>query len=766
MNPRPVLRTAKKENRNFGKNGSIQLLLFVMFLLFADNVIAQTTISGKVKDNKGKPIPGASIAIKDTYDGGTSDSLGNYRFKTSEKGEQILLASSIGFKILEEKINITDRSIQIDFVLKEEPNELKAVVVSAGTFEASDTKRTTVLNPIDIVTTASANADVTGAIRTLPGTQQVGESEGLFVRGGTAQESKVFIDGTMVNNFFFSSVPDIAQRGRFSPFIFKGTVFSSGGYSALYGQALSSVLLLESVDFPERSSASLGISTVGLSGGYQQLSKKKNASWGISYAYTNLELYYRIVKQKPDFFRKPALHNSEANFRIKTSRTGILKFYGYFNWSDLGIRRPDIDSAVLKNAFSLKNLNMYSNLSWREKLGSKWKMNIGLSYSTNTDDIQQKLQDQGNKELEFTGEPYASKWFDLTSKADLAQVKAVFDRRLAGLSVLRFGGEYLASRDRSDFTNYFVTKAKNKFDDHLKAGFVEADIYLTNDIAAKVGTRIEHSSVINKTNLVPRISLAYKAGDNGQFSAAYGIFYQKPDRQILLFQRQLDYSKATHYILNYQKVSRNYTLRTEIFYKKYQGLIKTGIDTTNLGYGDAKGFEVFWRDRKTFKNVDYWISYSYLDTKRDYLNFPFAITPNFASKHTASLVLKKFVTKMKTQFNGSYTFATGRPYYNIRYSQSENKYKIADQGRTIPYNSLSFSVNYLPDIGKTDAKRFTVFVFSVTNVLNSKQVFGYNYSYNGLVKEAVVPPARQFFFIGCFLSFGVDRSQDVINSNL
>ena len=59
-----------------------------------------------------------------------------------------------------------------------------------------------VLDPIDIVTTASANGDITGALKTLPGAQQVGESEGLFVRGGTATETKTFIDGTLVNNFF------------------------------------------------------------------------------------------------------------------------------------------------------------------------------------------------------------------------------------------------------------------------------------------------------------------------------------------------------------------------------------------------------------------------------------------------------------------------------------------------------------------------------------------------------------------------------------
>lgn len=740
------------------------------FIILLTTVItganAQTTISGKVKDNKGRPLAGASISLKDSYDGGTSDSLGSYRFKTTEKGNGTLLVTSIGYKLLEQAINIAGDNVKADFILKEEPNELTAVVVSAGTFEASDTKRATVLNPIDIVTTASANADVTGAIRTLPGTQQIGENEGLFVRGGTAQESKVFIDGTLVNNFFFSSAPDIASRGRFSPFIFKGTVFSSGGYSALYGQALSSVLLLESVDLPDRGSASIGVSTVGVNAAYQELSKKKNASWGIGYAYTNLLAYFEIVKQKPDYFKIPEFHNVEANFRIKTSKTGMLKFYGYFNSGKLGLRRPDIDSAALKNAFGLDNVNLYTNLAYKERLGKHWKMNLGFSYSANTDDIASQLQNASNIKQSFSDEPYASKSFALVSKSNLANIKAVFERRLNGLSQIRFGGEYFASSDKSDFTNSYVTNGINKFDDHLTAGFAEADVYITNDLAAKVGSRIEHSSVINKTNIVPRLSLAYKVGSKGQFSAAYGIFYQKPDRQTLLFNHDLGYSKATHYILNYQRISRDYTLRAEVFYKKYADLIKTVPDTSNAGYGNASGFEVFWRDRKTFKNVDYWISYSYLDTKRDYLNYPGAITPNFAAKHTASLVLKKFVMKWKTQFNASYTFATGRPYYNIRLDQSGIKTVIRDQGRTIPYNSLSFSVNYLPNIGKTGASKFTVFVFSVNNVLNSKQVFGYNYSYNNMIKQPVTPPARQFFFLGCFISFGVDRSEDVINSNL
>jgi len=749
------------------------LVLFLLVVAYASH--SQTNLAGKVKDNKGQPVAGASVAIKDSYDGATSDALGNYKFKTSEKGDKILLISSIGFKVTEVKIILTEGELKTDITIKEEPNELKAVVITAGTFEASDTKRTTVLNPIDIVTTASANGDVTGAIRTLPGTQQVGENGGLFVRGGTAEETKVFIDGTLVNNFFLSTAPDIASRGRFSPFIFKGTVFSSGGYSAIYGQALSSALILESTDLPDQSSANVGASTVGLNVGYQQLAKNKKSSWGIGYGYVHLGAYFAVVKQRIDNFQIPEFHNAEFNFRIKTSKTGMLKYYGYFNSSRLGLRRPDIDSSNLKDAFGLKNFNVYSNLSWKEKLGNKWKINMGISYSTNTDKISNELQNASNQKQSISFDPYSGKNFNLAAKSDLSQIKTVFERKLPGLSAFRFGGEYLYFRDESDFTNKFVSNNITKTDDHFKAAFAETDIYITNDLAAKIGGRFEHSSQLNKSNIVPRASLAYKVGPQAQVSLAYGIFYQKPEKENFLRNyaySDLLYSKAAHYILNYQKVSREYTFRLEAFYKKYNELVKThsrgnAIDSfSNGGFGNAKGIELFWRDRKTLKNVDYWISYSYLDTKRDYLNFPYAIQPNFAANHTANLVVKKFVTKIKTQFNASYTFATGRPYYDIRMDNSTGKFIIADQGKTIPFHSMSFSVNYLPSIGKPNAKRFTVFVFSINNILGTNQVFGYNYSYNGSRKEPILPTARRFFFFGCFISFGVDRSDDVINSNL
>lgn len=745
-------------------------LLLICMLFFSFTGTAQVTIKGVVKDQKGNPVAGASITIKDSYDGATSDSSGKYSFRTTEKGQQLMVVSSIGYKTYEQPLKLETGVLTIDITMKQEVTELSAVVLSAGTFEASDRKRAAaVLDPLDIVTTASANGDITGALKTLPGAQQVGESEGLYVRGGTAAETKTFIDGTLVNNFFYSSVPNIAQFSRFSPFIFKGTVFSTGGYSALYGQALSSALILESIDLPEQSSASAGITVLSVNAGFQHLSKdKKSSSWGINYGYTDLSLAFALIKQRQDYSRVPVFHNLDANFRIKTSKTGMLKYYGYFSANKLGFTTPSIDSLGYLDRFAISNNNHYHNLSWKENLPQKWRISIGTSYTNNHDEINASLQDEGKKDVTLSGLEFKN--FALDNKGNYFNAKAVMEKKMKGLSALRFGAEYNYTNDKILYTAYNGQRYPSALKEHITSVFAEGDVYATNDLAVKAGLRLEHSALLDKTNLAPRASVAYKLGKGSQASFAYGIFYQNPERRYLPSPNALGFMKATHYILQYQKVLNQQSLRIETFYKKYNGLVKTGVTgfteaaINNKGFGDAKGFELFWRDKKTIKNFDYWISYSYLDTKRDFLNFPFAITPNFAAKHTASLVTKKFVQKWKMNLNAAYNFASGRPYYNIMYDGSQ--YKFTDRGTIPSYHNVSFAINYLPFIGKEKPKSYPVLVVQVSNIFNLKQTYGYQYSYNGYRKQEIVPPSRTFVFIGLFISFGVDRSDEVINNGL
>lgn len=729
---------------------------------------SQTVLSGTVTDAKGKAVAGASLTIKDSYDGATSDSAGKFSFTTTEKGQKVLVVTAIGYKGFEQDLNLDAPPAPLTLSMKEEFDEMKAVVISVGTFEASDRKRAAaVLTSLDVVTTASANADITGALKTLPGAQQVGESEGLFVRGGTAAETKIFIDGTLVNRFFFQAGPNIAGYGRFNPFLFKGTVFSTGGYSALYGQALSSAVILESIDLPEQTSASLGLTALSASGGYQKLNKKKTASWGLTYDYTNLGLAFAVIKQRQEYSTVPNFHNVEGNFRIKTSASGMLKYYGVYSRNTLGFTVPSIDSLGYLEKFGLKNTYTYHNLSWKDRLGSQWKIAAGISYTDTRDKLDGAMQNRDKKDVALGGLEFKN--FSINRKGKYLNGRLVLDRRLPGLSALRFGTEINYSDDPTAYTDYTNATYNSRIEQTTSALFAESDIYITNALAAKVGARFEHATFLNRTNLAPRLALAYKLGKQAQASLAYGQFYQNPETQYLSGITGLDFQKSTHYIAQYQKTTSLQVFRTEVFYKKYESLIKTGgfgnpVAVNNNGFGDAKGFEFFWRDKKTVKDFDYWVSYSFLDTERDFLNFPYAITPNFAATHTASLIMKKFVLPWKTGFNMAYNYASSRPYYNIVTTGGTTKF--SDRGKVPDYHNLSFSLNWIPTLGKKDAKSFAVYVLSVNNILNLKQTFGYQYSYNGFRKEPILPTSRMFVFVGAFLSFGIDRTEDAINNNL
>jgi outer membrane receptor for ferrienterochelin and colicin len=305
-----------------------------------------------------------------------------------------------------------------------------------------------------------------------------------------------------------------------------------------------------------------------------------------------------------------------------------------------------------------------------------------------------------------------------------------------------------------------------KLRDNLVAVFAESDIYITSNIAAKIGLRAEHSGLLDEYRLAPRISLAYKCNDGGQINMAYGVFFQKPENIYLSQSRNLDFTQATHYIINYQKKENNRLFRVEAYYKQYNALVTISPQVANNGDGYAKGIELFWRDKKTFKGLDYWFTYTYLDTKRKYLDFPYSVRPTFSTPHTFSLAVKKYFPEINLSANMSYTLATGRPYYDIQ-MDSTSKSFITDRGTTNIYNVMNLSFAYLFNMfPKWKNKGYSGIGAGINNVFGTKELFGYNYSYDGRNKIAVTPPAVRTYYIGLFMSFGIDRRDDFIKNNL
>jgi hypothetical protein len=120
-------------------------------------------------------------------------------------------------------------------------------------------------------------------------------------------------------------------------------------------------------------------------------------------------------------------------------------------------------------------------------LAAQWKFNAGISYTNNRDDIKGNNEDAGNNEVVLTGLEY--KTFLLNAKGNYFNAKTVFEKRFQGLNALRFGSEYNYSNDKANYTLYSGQKFPNYLKENLLAGFAEVDVYLTNDLAAKLGKR-------------------------------------------------------------------------------------------------------------------------------------------------------------------------------------------------------------------------------------------------------------------------------------
>jgi outer membrane cobalamin receptor len=631
---------------------------------------------------------------------------------------------------------------------------LHEVVVSAGAFEASDKAKGASLTPIDAVTVAGSNADITQALRSLPGAQQIGEQAGLFVRGGTGDETLQFIDGTLLKTPNYPAVPGVTQYARINPFLFKGILFSSGGYSALYGNAMSSALIMESTDLPEKTSASFSAFTGNLGAGMQQLAKNNKSSFGFNINYSNQSLYNKIIPQKPDYFTGPSYLDGNINFRIKTGKTGILKYYSNWSYSNVGMYNPDIDSSVLRAGYKVNGWNSYHNLSYRSLLSDQWKLDAGIAYSYNREQTHTTLIDEKNKPVE-SPRPWKNNLRNI--RTDFAQARVVFTHFMGRGQALRFGAEHFYTNDKGTSNDSLL-----HLTDHLTAAFAEGDIYLTPNLAAKAGVRAEYSSLLRKMVVAPRAGLGYRMPDGSQFNLAYGIFYQEPASDFLYQPNNLGFSSATHYVLNYTRKANNRFLRAELYYKQYRDLIKTTPQLSNNGNGYAQGAELFWRDKKTFKNLDYWVTYTYLDTKRDFLNYPYRLRPYFAAPHTATIAIKKYFPDINTYVNVSWAVAAGRPYYHIN-----NNSLITDEGTTRPYSVGNLHVAYVCSFFKNRKwKDFSGIAAGINNLTGNRQVFGYNYSYNGLIKQPVTLPAARVLFIGVFMSLGIDRTSDFLDNNL
>ncbi|MFN8207518.1 MAG: TonB-dependent receptor [Bacteroidales bacterium] len=715
-----------------------QRLTLLFFLLGSLQCFSQQQIRGTVTNNNGVPLPGANIYFEGSFDGSVSDTAGRFTLVASAPESYRIHCSYLGF---EDQILIIDSlhfPKELKIVLQEKVNALNDVVISAGTFGAADSKKAVILKPYDILTTASAIGDIYGALHTLPGNSIVGEDGGLFVRGGEGYESKTFIDGLLVQKPYTSRNPDLPARGRFSPTLFSGTMFSSGGFSAEYGQALSSALILMTSGTLEKTKSSISVMPFGGGASVDQLWNSGSVS--VSANYYNMKPYYAIQKQDIDWIREPQNGSGTLIFSQKTAKAGQLHLFMAGNLSSSKLRIPQPGMSTGGTAYSLANRDGYLNMVYSSPLTEKWSLRSGISI---TGDVEEIHPGEDKVRIGEKGYQLKNTFLCQTSENFIFKTGLQFD----GISYV---------------LNYYSamsgTSTEPSFNTGMLSGFAEGEWKIAHRYSIRGGGRLEGTGSNSEILFSPRFSAAMKTSTYGQVSAAWGVFRQLPETNLLLVNPDLNNMQAVHYILNYQWIKGGRTFRTELYYKDYSRLVRydslydpNPLDYHPDGFGYARGVELFWRDKETWQNIDYWVSYSWIDTKRKYRDYPLAVTPPWFPEHSLAAVYKQFIPDLMTQVSLSWTGSTGRPYEDPNTAGFMN-------GRTRAFSELNISINYI--IMK---KKFLAVIHSnVSNVLGQEHIYGYRYasvpdSDGHYASMAVRPASKRFILIGLFISFNPNQ---------
>jgi hypothetical protein len=707
-------------------------MVFMIHLMATFSLVAQVRITGRVTDTKGGSLAGANVSVKGTYDGASADTGGYFSFTTSDTGRQILMASYVGYKVRELEIDLSCAMKPLHVALEEQAGEIQSVVITAGAFETGDLKRPVALKPMDIATTPSAVGDIYGTLTTLPGAQIVGNEGGLYVRGGEGYETKTFIDGMLVNSPYMSKMPDLPTRSRFSPILFTGVAFSTGGYTAEYGQALSSAINLSTSGIAEKSQGAVSLMSVGMSGSYTK--RWENASLSGTLQYINMKPYYSLFKQNLEW-KKPAEQlGGTLLFRQKMGKYGMLKVFVSNDNSHSSLYYSNPGESQQASLIDLKNTNGYLNAVYNAPLSETWYFKTGLAVN----------YDNNNTGMDANRLTEISKAFQhrITLSHDV-------NRNIS----LRFGEEVSWHSFNRD---YYAADSGVTYGTGISltdyAAWVEPEFKINKNLVLRTGLRSEYNPGLKEFQAVPRISMAYHAGDYSQFSMAYGMFRQQPESRYLLFGTQLHSEKATHLIVNYQHELNDRIFRVELYRKWYSNLVKyrdeystDPADFSNAGSGNAQGIDVFWRDSRSVRDLDYWISYSYVQSKRNYKDYQRSRTPSFISPHTLSVVVKYYIRKMDTYTGCTYMFASPKTYYNAALPAS-----AGDETRA--YNDLSLNITCIrPMLGT-----YCAILLNVSNVLGFNNVYGYNYSTHAddqgfYTRYPIKPQSKRFFVLGAYL---------------
>lgn len=691
----------------------------LLLVLLAGAPLAAQPVRGVIRSVDGTPVAGANVFVLETLEGSLADTTGRFAFVTTAPRPFTLLVKRLGFVELRRILTSADTAV-LSLTLERATAALAPITVRAGAYTAGEERGAT-LTPLEVVTTPGTAADINRAIQLLPGVQAVDDGTALFVRGGDYTETKVFMNEAQLLNPQQLLTPTGTFVGTVDPFQLEGIYFSSGGFGARYGNALSGVVGLRTRGEAPRHAGTLG---VGLAATSADLALRVHPRLTLRAAgnRTNLSPFFRVNQNQRGFAPPPSGHDGSVSATLRYGSTGEVKALVLDQSNLVGV---PIDDPAFSGTFNSRVGSRLTVVTWKDVLGS-WGV-LGSASEGTLD----RREDFGA--------------FRLNADQRQRQAFLQLTREVARGATVRLGGELEGQRsairgslaaanapgDTTVRSLYAFVQPATRI-----GGFVELEWQPHDRLKVVPGVRSDRSTLTERRTVDPRLSFAWEVVGGVTATAAWGIYHQVADPLYYddAFGRDaLAPMRAMQSIVGVQAGHDGpVMLRLELYEKRYRDLAV--LDRTYRVFapaqGTSRGVDLFFKGRLP-GGLTSRTTLSLLRAERTDPETGTIAAAAFDVRRSSALIVEKAFAN-GFRLGANWRSASGRPFTEVVAATFDAtrdlfvpEYGPPNAERFSGIRRLDLSASRYRPLG---AHAQSVLYVSVSNVLNATNVQGWRYS--------------------------------------
>ena len=744
-------------------------ITFLLMMLSMIAMNAQTfSISGKVTDEQQNPMPGASVLVKGTYIGASTNSNGEFKITNLKQGDYEIVVSFLSYEEMSKKISLT-KDTKLDFSLKQTAIMSEEAIVSAIKANDFTPVAQTNLDKKDI-DKQNTNADIPFMLSLTPSvvaTSETGTGNGytaMRIRGTDMSRINVTINGIPLNDaesqgVYWVNMPDFSSSVNAIQ-IQRGVGTSTNG-AASFGASIN----FQTITIEPKPYANLGFSAGSFNTYKESVSAgtgliKDKFTFDVRYSKLNADAYIQRGFSDHQSIYLSSSYYDEKNLlkavvMLGKQQTGIT-WWGVPDYMIDSIRNFNpagkyYDKNGNENFYDGQTDNYWQNhyqLLYTREISKKLSLNANLHATTGKGYYEQyipKINDfweenlfsnyglqpiiSGNDTVNST-DMIRQKWLDNVFYGFTSSLNYHYNKINASLGIAanKYDGDHFGyikwmkenAGVEHDYEWYNNTGTKTDFNTFLKVQYsLTEKLSFYGDVQYRQISykmegpdddlvRLDQTNNYNFVN--PKFGINYVLNNNHKFYATMGIANREPNRSDLKEATKgggtevPTYETLYDYEAGYQFTKSKYAIGLNLYYMDYKNQL------VNTGQLNSVGYPIM-------TNVD--ISY------RTGVELMFGWKPIKNLEWTGNLTLSKNIIKNHVDYAKNHVDTAGNEYYkgvemgdvNISYSPniisaSTISYKFA---KYFTFNFISKYVGkqYIDNTMSEDRKLDAYFVNNV-----------------------------------------------------